>query len=171
MLGLSCIIRNSSLATFSTKVGSKVNSNCNYIEVDIRVLHWSAWLIHMMLIKLFISRMSMDCNKFYFTRCFTYIHIKSLHNIEYYTCTRWGRHIGSDRILFTFGRGRIIAPSESLQKLQVKLQTFSSRRKHLADLNNYKFFLPLTGLGSTPSSESACWVWGWPAHSRSSQAD
>lgn len=68
MLGLSCIIRNISRATFSTKVGSKVNSNCNYIEVHIRVLLWSAWLIHMMLIKLFISRMSRDCNKFYFTR-------------------------------------------------------------------------------------------------------
>lgn len=41
-------------------------------------------------------------------------------------------------------------------KITSQTSDIFSRRKHLADLNNYKFFLPLTGLGSTPSSESAC---------------
>lgn len=68
MLGLFCIIRNISRAIFFIKVGLKVNSNCNYIEVYIRVLFWFVWLIYMMFIKLFILRMSRDCNKFYFTR-------------------------------------------------------------------------------------------------------
>lgn len=36
--------------------------------------------------------------------------------VGWLTWTRWGRHIGSDNILLTFGRGRIIAPSESLWK-------------------------------------------------------
>lgn len=40
MLGLFCIIRNSSRVIFFIKVGLKVNSNCNYIEVYIRVLFW-----------------------------------------------------------------------------------------------------------------------------------